>query len=137
MSFNLDKFTHIVSTIEDTLGMLDDAQLAISTEVEKNNDENYSYMILNLSFPLRNGSGKISIGDDYGVAEYYNNTGELLKEIEFDDCEVYDIKSPFNLAVKGIIAADKQNNQSKAKSNPGIPGDATLDRVRAELSGIN
>jgi hypothetical protein len=135
MSFNLDEFTRIVSTLEDTLCMLDDAQLAISTEVEENNDE--SYMILNLSFPLRNGSGKISIGDDYGVAEYYNNTGELLKEIEFDDCDVYDIKGPFNLAVKGIIAADKQNNQSKAKSNPGIPGDATLDRVRAELSGIN
>jgi hypothetical protein len=132
MSFNLNQFTRIVSTVEDTLSMLDDAEVSISTKVEN------SSIILNLSFPLKNGFAEISIGEEDGVIIYFNNTGEVLEEIEFIDRDIYDIKAPFNQAIKRIIAADKQNSQSKAKSNPGIStGDSELDRVRAELSSIN
>jgi hypothetical protein len=138
MSFNLDEFTYIVSIVGDAVSMLDDSKVSVATTVESNEDDpDESWIVLNLSFPLKNGSVEMSIGDDCGVAKYYNEAGTLLlKEIEFDDVNVKEMTGSFNLAFKGMIAADKQNKQAKSTPNV-LSGDSEMNKLRAQLSGIN
>ena len=92
---------------------------------------------MNLNFPLKNGFGEISLVDNnIGKAKYHNIAGDLLKEIDFADNYVIAMNGSFNLALKGLIAADKQNKQ--AKPTPSVDsGDSEMNKLRAQLSAIN
>ena len=137
MSFNLDQFTYIVSIVGDAVSMLDDAKVSVATAVESNEDDpDESWIVLNLSFPLKNGFTEMLIGNDSGIAKYYNGAGNLLKEINFDDTFVKEMNGSFNLAFKGMIAADKQNKQTQSTSTVSS-GDSEMNKLRAQLSGIN
>ena len=148
MAFDIKEFTHIVAKVSETLSILNDDDVKVSVEaVFVNNDDDPDAVLnddddlesnttLNLSFPLKNGSAKISIGNALGVVRYYGIAGDLLKEIKFDKRFVYHMTGSFNLALKKIIAADKQNKQ--IKSIPIVSSeDLEMSKLRAELSSIN
>lgn len=143
MSFNLDEFTHIVSAVEDVLSMLDDAQLSVSTTIESSKDDDddddiQSWVVLNLSFPLKNGFVNILIADEDGTISYNNKLGELVKEIEFDDSSVADLTGSFHLALKGILIADKQVSKNKYKQDSTLStATSEMDKLRAELLSFN
>jgi len=141
MSFNLNQFARIVSTIEDILSMLDDVQISISTNFEGDEikDEPANHTLnsnLKLSFKLKNGLAKLSIYNDKGMIVYYNNAGELLKEVAFGSIDIFVMNSEFTMAMKAIIATDKQNKQIQS-TPPMSSGDSEMDKLRAQLSGIN
>lgn len=116
--------------------MLDNADILISTNTETSELQNVSPLNLMLCFSLKNGNVKILLHNDIGVAYYYDNSKELLKEIEFNDLKVDSIMGSFNLALKAIFATDKQNKQLPFQSNTSI-GDSEMDKLRSQLSGIN
>ena len=138
MSFNLQEFTYIVSTVEDTLSMLDDAKISVSTTVIESDDEDSdeNLIVLSLSFPLKNGFAEMFFFDDTGTIEYHGVTGDLLKEIDFNDSDVSVMNGSFNLALKGLITADKQNKQAKLTASVDS-GDSEMNKLRAQLSAIS
>jgi hypothetical protein len=139
MSFNLDRFIRIISTIEDVLSMLDDAQITISTnfEYDENEPENHILnSILKLSFKLKNGFAKLSINNERGIILYYDRGGEMVKEVKFGSADIFAMNSEFIMAIKEIVAADKQNKKVKASLTPTIEF-LELDRIHAKLSDVN
>jgi hypothetical protein len=139
MSFNLDRFIRIVSTIEDVLSMLDDAQINISTNFEYDEDEPENHIlnsILKLSFKLKNGFAKLSINNERGIILYYDRGGEMLKEVKFGSTDIFAINSEFIMAIKEIVATDKQNKKVKASLTTTIEF-LELDRIHAKLSDAN
>jgi hypothetical protein len=146
MSFDLSDFKYIISTVEDSISMLDDAKISVSTTIESNEDdpdalaeadnEIQNWIVFKLYFPLKNGFAEIMIDDDEGTAKYYNKVEKLLKEIKFDNMDVTGAVDSFNLALKVIISTDKQNKQSKSTSSVLIE-DSEMNKLRTQLSGIN
>lgn len=146
MSFDLSDFKYIISTVEDSISMLDDAKISVSIAIESNEDdpdalaeadnEIQNWIVFKLYFPLKNGFAEIMIDDDEGTAKYYNKVEKLLKEIKFDNMDVTGVVDSFNLALKVIISTDKQNKQSKSTSSVLIE-DSEMNKLRTQLSGIN
>ena len=138
MSFNLRELTYIVSTVEDAISMLDDAKVSVSTMVIESNDEDSDEdsIILGLSFPLKNGVAVISFIDNVSTVQYYGMDDNLLKEIEFNHTDSTVMNGSFNLALKVIITADKQNKQAKLTASVDS-GDSEMNKLRAQLGAIS
>jgi hypothetical protein len=143
MGFSIYDFTHIVTIVTDIVSMLDDdAKVSIATSVEsikskKEDEDDKSSIVLNLSFPLKNGLVEMSIYDSEGFIEYYDAASKnMLKQVEFNYSSVGSMKGSFYLSLKEIIAADKQNKRTQSAQNISI-GDSEMDKLRKQISGVN
>jgi hypothetical protein len=119
--------------------MLDDAQITISTNFEYDEDEPENHIlnsIVKLSFKLKNGCAKLSINNERGIIIYYSNSSEILKEVKFGSTDIFAMNSEFIMAIKEIVATDKQNKKVKASLTNTIEF-LELDRIHAKLSDIN
>ncbi len=139
MSFNLDDFKHIISTVDDLLSMSEPQSfLSVSTECESEEDwdhekddvdNNRTY--INLTFLLKNGSSSIRLYGDTGVIFYLDRSGEILKNIEFNDGGITLTDGSFKKALKQIRAFDRQHtNTSNIVNTP-------IDRASFGLAEVN
>ncbi len=139
MGFNLNQFVRIISTIEDVLSMLDDAQIAISTNFEYDEYEPENHIlnsILKLSFKLKNGFAKLSVNSDRGIIIYYDNNGEMLREVNFGSADLFAMNSEFGVAIKEIVATDKQNKKPNLIATLAIE-DLKMTALNIQSSDVN
>lgn len=139
MSFNLDEFKHIVSTIDDLLSMSEPQSfLNISTECEgeedwddEKDDVDNNRTFINLTFLLKNGASSIRLYDATGLFLYMDRSGEILKSIEFNDNGITLTDGSFKKALKQIRAFDRQHTNIPAIIN------TPIDRASFGLANVN
>jgi hypothetical protein len=110
MSFNLDQFTQILSSI-DRLFYMSESESIINISIGYYDPEcTPDQLFRKLSFPLRNGKAEIRIYDYVGIFSYINFNGDTLMNIRFKD----DIDGAYKTALNQILAFDRQHiNQLK------------------------
>jgi hypothetical protein len=139
MSFNLNEFKHIVSTIDDLLSMSEPQSfLNISTDCEREedwdeekDDVNNNRTFINLTFFLKNGTSSIRLYDATGVFFYMDRNGDILKNIEFNDINITLTDGSFKKALKQIRAFDRQHTNTSNIIN------AKIDRASFGLAEVN
>ena len=98
----------MVGNIDDLLFMSGCCQpIDISIDCE---DEKQSKIVTRLSFLMLNGKSEIRIYQDRAFLIYLDITGEILKEIEFNNSRVRELNSSFNLALDRILIFDRQHS---------------------------
>ncbi|WP_295617909.1 hypothetical protein [Chamaesiphon sp. GL140_3_metabinner_50] len=129
MSFVLTEVIHIISTIDDLLSMSErPCPINTSTGYDEDDDE---AIFIDFAFALKNGIAKVRIYDSVGFLIYTSQSGEILKNIEFDDREISETNGSFKKALKQIRDFDRQQT-STAKSTH-----APIDRASFGLAEVN
>jgi hypothetical protein len=142
MSFVFSEILHIVSTLDDLLSMSEPQSLvSISTDYEEQDnqddenddaeEEDSNQIFLKLNFFLKNGTSEMKLYDSFGILSYSNFSGEILKNVEFDDRDIASLDGSFKKALKQIRAFDRQHvSQSKSTHTP-------IDRASFGLAEVN
>lgn len=103
MSFNLNDFTQIVSSIE-RLFYMSESESVINISIGYY-DLECNQLFRKLSFSLKNGKVEIRIYDNIGVFSYIDIDGDTLINIRFTD----DINGSYQKALSQILAFDRQH----------------------------
>ena len=103
MSFNLNEFTQIVSSIE-RLFYMSESESIINISIGYY-DLKCEQLFRKLSFLLKNGRVEIRIYDNAGVFSYIDIDGDILINIGFTD----DINGSYQKALSQILAFDRQH----------------------------
>jgi hypothetical protein len=143
MSFVFSEILHIVSTLDDLLSMSEPQSLVhISTDYEEQDNQDddndteedggdSNQIFLKLNFSLKNGILEIKLYDSFGILSYSNFSGEILKNVEFDDRDIASLDGSFKKALKQIRAFDRQHvSQAKSTHTP-------IDRASFGLAEVN
>jgi hypothetical protein len=129
MSFVLSEVIHIISTIDDLLSMSEHpSPINTSTGYDEDDDE---AVFIKFTFPLKNGISQVKIYDSVGFFDYMNKTGEILKNIEFDDSAIAETNGSFKKALKQIRDFDRQQVGTVKSSN------TSIDRASFGLAEVN
>lgn len=114
MSFELCDFTYIVNTIEDILSTSKSSSQV--TICSCNGTPTNHQATLKISFPLKNGRTEIVIADNKGELRYRYSNGysNMLRIIEFDDYNVRNLTSSFQVGLKQILALDRASTVGRA-----------------------
>lgn len=108
MRLDISRFRHMVSNIDDLLfasGCCQPIDISIDCE-----DDAKDKIFTRLSFLMLNGKSEIRIYQDRAFLIYLDITGEILKEIEFNNSRVRELNSSFNLALDRILMFDRQHS---------------------------
>lgn len=130
MKFDIYEFRHMVSNIGDLLFMSGCCQ-PINISVERNDDAPNN-VFTKLAFPLINGNAEIRIYQSQALFLYLDTTGELLKQIEFNNSHVREIHGSFNTTLKQILIFDRQHSSSQIKRS-----ETSIDRASFGLTEVN
>ncbi|AFY94287.1 hypothetical protein [Chamaesiphon minutus] len=130
MSFNLSEVIHIISTIDDLLSM-GEHPYTITTSAGYDVEDDEEIEFINFIFPLKNGIVSMKMYDSVGLMTYKNHSGEILKNIEFDDMSVAELNGSFKKVFKQVREFDRQQ-ASTAKSN-----NTSIDRASFGLAEVN
>jgi hypothetical protein len=129
MSFVLSEVIHIISTIDDLLSMSErPCSINTSTGYDEDDDE---AIFIDFAFALKNGVSKVRIYDSVGFLIYTNQSGEILKNIEFDDSEISETNGSFKKALKQIRDFDRQQTSTTKINN------TSIDRSLFGLAEVN
>jgi hypothetical protein len=129
MKFDIYEFRHIISHIGDLLFMSGCSQ-PINISVDRE-DDIPDKVFMKLSFPLINGNSEIRIYNTQSFFIYLDKTGEVLKNIEFNNSHVREIHGSFNTTLKQILIFDRQHsNQAKDTGTQ-------IDRASFGLAEVN
>jgi hypothetical protein len=130
MKFDIYEFRHIVSTIDDLLFMSGCCQ-PINISVDRNDDDAPDNVFMKLAFPLINGNSEVRIHKNQAFFIYSDSTGEVLKQIEFNNSHLREIHGSFHTILKQILVFDRQHSsQTKNK-------DTSIDRASFGLAEVN
>jgi hypothetical protein len=129
MSFVLSEVIHIISTIDDLLSMSErPCPINTSTGYDEDDDE---AIFIDFAFALKNGIAKVRIYDSVGFLIYTSQSGEILRNLEFDDSEISETNGSFKKALKQIRDFDRQQVGAVKNAN------TSIDRASFGLAEVN
>jgi hypothetical protein len=129
MRFDIYEFRHIVSNIDDLLFMSGCSQpIAISVDRDDDAQDN---IFMKLSFPIINGNSEIRIYQSKAFFLYLDASGEVLKQIEFNNSHLREVHGSFNTTLKQILVFDRQNASQIKSVN------TSVDRASFGLAEVN
>lgn len=109
MSFSLDEFTQIISSI-DRLFYMSESETVINISIGYYDTE-CTQLFRKLSFSLKHGVAEIRIYDHVGIFSYVDINGETLINIKFND-----VSRSYQKALTQILAFDRQHSSRQMKS---------------------
>ncbi|WP_373540678.1 hypothetical protein [Chamaesiphon sp.] len=130
MKLDIYEFRHIVNNIGDLL-FISGCHQPINISVELNDDAQNN-IFMKLAFPLLNGNSEIRIYQSQAFFLYLGATGEVLKQIEFNNSHLREVHGSFNTTLKQILVFDRQHSDNQAKR-----AETSIDRASFGLAEVN